>query len=90
MPVTRTLHDVERWFLDMDAQTMVYRYLACKDVPSEVVEKAIDEAVAFGRSHHRPVDAEIFSAFVDTFFIDICHGPEWAIRKNDGAPSWIC
>lgn len=90
MPLARTLHDLEKRYLDMGAQTMVYRYLACREVPKEVIEKAIDEAVAFGRSQHKPVDAEIFSAFVDAFFIDICHGPEWALRHRDGSPSWIC
>lgn len=90
MLLARTLHDIERRYLDMGAQTMVYRYLACRDVPREVVEKAIDEAVAFGRAQHGPVDAEIFSALVDTLFIDVYYGPEWALRHKDGTPSWVC
>lgn len=90
MPVTRMLHAMERWYLDPEAQTMVYRYLACEDVPSEVVEKAIDEAVAFGRAQRHPVDAEIFGAFVDTCLVDSCFGHVWGLENRDGIPSWIC
>ncbi|MDD4836446.1 MAG: hypothetical protein PHU72_05030 [Dethiosulfovibrio sp.] len=90
MPLFRTLHDIERRYLNMEAQTMVYRYLACVDVPREVVEKAIDEAISFGRSQRKPVDAEIFSALVDTFFLDKYYGPELALRHSDNYPTWIC
>lgn len=86
----RTLHRKERHYLNLDAQSMVYRYLACQEIPNEIVEKAIDEAVAHGRAHHRPVDAEILSTFVDAFFIDSFYGPSWALHHRDGSSIWTC
>ena len=86
----RTLHQMERHYLGIDAQSMVYRYLACQEIPNEIVEKAIVEAVAHGKTHHRPVNAEVLSTFVDAFFIDKLYGPSWALRHKDGSSVWTC
>jgi hypothetical protein len=70
----RVLHDAERRYLTCDAQGVVYRYMASEEVPSELIEKAIQEAVSIGKMRSASVDGPFFEMLVETLLEDCSFG----------------
>jgi len=66
----RVLHDLERRYLAPDAQAKIYRYLATEEVPLEVTERAILEAVSLARLKNAAADAALFDSLVDALLDD--------------------
>lgn len=66
----RVLHDTERRYLATDAQAVIYRYFLTEEVPFEVVERAILEAVSLARLKHSAIDAGLFDCLVDALLDD--------------------
>lgn len=66
----RVLHDLERRYLSPDAQAKIYRYFATEEVPLEITERAILEAVAIGRLKNAVADASLFDFLVDALLDD--------------------
>jgi ATP-dependent protease HslVU (ClpYQ) ATPase subunit len=87
----RVLHDTERRYLDPDAQARVYRYLATEEIPLEVTERAILEAVSLGRLKNVAVDAALFDCLVDALLDDCSFEiPETASEKIYPANCTLC
>ena len=66
----RVLHSSERRYLSSDAQAMIYRYFATEEVPFEVTERAILEAVSLARLKNGMIDAPLFDCLVDALLDD--------------------
>lgn len=89
--VRRVLHDCERRYLAPEAQGRIYRYIATEEIPLEITERAIQEAVSLGALKNSAVEASLFEAIVDALLDD------WSF-EIPGSPSekmypsscWIC
>ena len=66
----RVLHDMERRYLAPDAQGRIYRYMMTEEVPPEIMERAIYEAVSLGQLKNSTVDAHLLDALVDALLDD--------------------
>ncbi len=66
----RVLHDVERRYLAPDAQGRIYRYMMTEEVPREIMERAIHEAVSLGQLKNSAVDAPLLDALVEALLDD--------------------
>ncbi|GAB1398658.1 hypothetical protein MASR2M17_14100 [Aminivibrio sp.] len=66
----RVLHDMERRYLSPDAQGRVYRYMMTEEVPREIMERAIHEAVSLGQLKNSAVDASLLDALVAALLDD--------------------
>ncbi|MDI9370241.1 MAG: hypothetical protein GX181_02550 [Synergistaceae bacterium] len=66
----RVLHDLERRYLAPDAQAAVYHYLITEEIPFEVTERAILEAVSLARLKNSTVDAPLLACLVDALLDD--------------------
>ena len=60
----RILAEQERRFLSEDAQELAYIYIQESQIPSEVLEKALLEAMIIGRQHKGRVSPEILEYLI--------------------------
>lgn len=89
--VRRILHDFERRYLAPDAQGMVYRYFTTEEVPLDITERAIQEAVSIGMLKNSTVDALLFEALVDALLDDRSFEiPGSPLEKMYPSSCWIC
>ncbi len=87
----RVLHDLERRYLSPDAQAKIYRYLATEEVPLEVTERAILEAVSLGRLKNAAADASLFDYLVDALLDDCSFEiPETASERLYPSSCTLC
>ena len=87
----RVLHDFERRYLSPDAQSTVYRYLITEEIPLEVTERAIIEAVSLARLKNSAVDAPLFDCLVDALLDDCSFEiPETASERLYPASCTLC
>lgn len=89
--VRRILHDCERRYLDPEAQGIIYRYIATEEVPLDITERAIQEAVSLGALKNSAVDAVLFEAIVDAILDDRSFEiPGSPCEKVYPSSCWIC
>lgn len=61
----RSFHDWERRYLSVEAMGLAYRYYVTEQFPTDVIERAIQEAVLLGRSGHMCIDQALFGAVLN-------------------------
>lgn len=89
----RMLDKLERQYLDIDAQGLAYRYMAMGDVPADVIEKAIQEAIYLGRMKNAQIDSLMFTALVEALLEDRTfdiHGAPMELINMCAGGSWYC
>ncbi len=57
--VPRIMHDLERQYLTLDAQGIIYIALLEEEISLEVAEIAINEAINIGQVKHAKVDGDL-------------------------------
>ena len=57
--VPRIMHDLERQYLTLDAQGIIYTALLEEEISQEVAEIVINEAVNIGQLKHAKVDGDL-------------------------------
>lgn len=87
----RVFSDLERRGLTPEAQSLAYRSLFVWHVPYSIVEKALSEALFFGRLNEIRVDAPLFAQMLERAF------DRTALAKTDlrpggieSVPYWAC
>jgi len=89
--VRRILHDCERRYLAPETQGRIYRYIATEEVPLEITERAIQEAVSLGALKNSAVEAPLFDAIVDALLDDRSFEiPGSPSEKVYPSSCWIC
>ena len=87
----RVLHDLERRYLTPDAQAKIYRYFATEEVPLEVTERAIVEAVSLAHLKNAAVDASLFDFLVNALLDDCSFEiPETASERLYPSSCTLC
>ena len=82
---------MERRYLAPDAQGKIYRYMVTEEVPMEIVERAIHEAVSLGQLKNSAVDAPLLEALVDALLDDRSFEiPGRSSEKVYPSSCWIC
>lgn len=89
--IRRVFHDFERRYLSEEAQGLAYRYLMTEEVPIEITERAVLEAVSLGQLKNSAVDGLLFDALVDALLEDRSFEmPGGSAEKVYPSSCWIC
>ena len=83
--IPRIMHDIEKQYLTLGAQGLVYTAMLEERISSDVAERAINEAVNLGQLNNLEIDKELMRLLIDLaeseinenydqVFLDHCYG----------------
>jgi hypothetical protein len=87
----RILHKAERDMLSEEAQKTVYRCFSTEEIPTDVMEKAIQQAMNMGNERGSRVSEAFFLELVDAIMDDPFYSaPVYPMGTQAFIRRWLC